>query len=182
MRALGVPETVPRSCPLPCPWSRLALLDPEAAADHSPRLYRLAWSLCGSRHLAEELTQETYARVLSRPRQLTGDNEFHYLARTLRNVLRDHWRTERRRSDFDFQLVDEPAATGAGDPEVAAMAGEVYAEIGRLPVHLRDVVAAVDVAGLTYIEAAQSLRIPHGTVMSRLYRARARLAGVLAAA
>ena len=45
-------------------------------------------------------------------------------------------------------LVDEPAATGAGDPEVASVVGEVYAEIGRLPAHLREVVAAVDVAGL----------------------------------
>jgi RNA polymerase sigma-70 factor (ECF subfamily) len=157
-------------------------LDPVAAADHLSRLYRLAWSLCGSRHLAEELTQETYARVLSRPRRLHGDSDFHYLARTLRNVLSDHWRAERRRPVADADLDEDRDAAGAGDPELAAMAGEVYAEIGRLPAHLRDVVAAVDVAGLTYIEAAESLRIPHGTVMSRLYRARARLAGVLAAA
>lgn len=157
-------------------------LDPHAAADHLSRLYRLAWSLCGSRHLAEELTQETYARVLSRPRRLDGDNEFHYLARTLRNLLHDHWRAERRKPVTETQLDDDRDAAGAGDPEVAALAGEVYAEIGRLPAPLRDVVAAVDVAGLTYIEAAETLRIPHGTVMSRLYRARARLAGALAAA
>jgi RNA polymerase sigma-70 factor, ECF subfamily len=156
------------------------LLDPDAAADHLSRLYRLAWSLCGSRHLAEELTQETYARVLARPRRLNG-NEFHYLARTLRNVLRDHWRAERRRPApvSDELLVDEPA--DAGDPESAARVSEIYAEIGRLPAHLREVVAAVDVAGFTYSEAAEALRIPNGTVMSRLYRARERLAVALAA-
>jgi RNA polymerase sigma-70 factor, ECF subfamily len=155
------------------------LLDPDAAADHLSRLYRLAWSLCGSRHLAEELTQETYVRVLARPRRLKG-NEFHYLARTLRNVLRDHWRAERRRPvASDEMLVDEPA--DAGDPEAAARVGEIYAEIGRLPTHLREVVAAVDVAGFTYAEAAEALRIPNGTVMSRLYRARERLAVALAA-
>jgi RNA polymerase sigma-70 factor (ECF subfamily) len=38
------------------------------------------------------------------------------------------------------------------------------------------VVAAVDVAGLTYAEAARSLRIPQGTVMSRLHRGRSRVA------
>lgn len=59
-------------------------------------------------------------------------------------------------------LDDDRDAAGAGDPEVAALAGEVYAEIGRLPAPLRDVVAAVDVAGLTYIEAAETLRIPTG--------------------
>jgi RNA polymerase sigma-70 factor, ECF subfamily len=158
------------------------LLDPEAAADHLSNLYRLAWSLCGSRHLAEELTQETYVRVLAKPRRLKG-NDFHYLARTLRNVLSDHWRAERRRPVpvSDDVLADELHADGVGDPEAASRVKEVYAEIGRLPGHLREVVAAVDVAGLTYAEAAEALRIPHGTVMSRLYRARERLAGVLAA-
>ena len=158
------------------------LLDPEAAADHLSSLYRLAWSLCGSRHLAEELTQETYARVLARPRRLKG-NDFHYLARTLRNVLSDHWRAERRRPVpvSDEVLVDELQADHTLDPEAVSRVNEVYAEIGRLPSHLREVVAAVDVAGLTYAEAAETLKIPNGTVMSRLYRARERLAGALAA-
>ena len=158
------------------------ILDPHAAADHLSSLYRLAWSLCGSRHLAEELTQETYARVLARPRRLKG-NDFHYLARTLRNVLSDHWRAERRRPVpvSDEVLVDELLADETADPEAVLRVNEVYAEIGRLPTHLRDVVAAVDVAGLTYAEAAEALRIPNGTVMSRLYRARERLAGSLAA-
>jgi RNA polymerase sigma-70 factor, ECF subfamily len=158
------------------------ILDPEAAADHLSSLYRLAWSLCGSRHLAEELTQETYARVLARPRRLKG-NDFHYLARTLRNVLSDHWRAERRRPVpvSDDVIVDELLAGAADDPVAVSRVNEVYAEIGRLPTHLREVVAAVDVAGLTYSEAAEALRIPNGTVMSRLFRARERLAGVLAA-
>jgi RNA polymerase sigma-70 factor (ECF subfamily) len=155
-------------------------LDPERAADHLSRLFGLAWSLCGSRHLAEELTQETYARVLARPRRLRTGSEFQYLAKTLRNVVSDHWRADRRRPDVapGWELVDEPATDG--DPEAAARANEVFAAIVELPDHLRDVVAAVDVAGLTYAEAAETLRIPDGTVMSRLYRARARLAGVLA--
>jgi RNA polymerase sigma-70 factor (ECF subfamily) len=156
-------------------------LDPDAAADHLSRLYRLAWSLCGSRQLAEELTQETYARVLARPRQLRGGNEFHYLARTLRNVMTDHWRAERRRPPTEPDVPEAAVAPGT-DPEVAALAGQVYAAMAELPDHLREVAAAVDVAGMTYAEAADALRIPAGTVMSRLYRARERLAGTLAAA
>ena len=154
-------------------------LEPEAAADHLASLLRLAWSLCGSRHLAEELTQETYARVLARPRRLKG-SDFNYLARTLRNVLSDHWRAERRRPAPVIEY-EEARAHGSGDPEVAALAGEVYAAIKALPEPLREVVAAVDVAGLTYAETAEALRIPNGTVMSRLFRARERLAGALAA-
>jgi RNA polymerase sigma-70 factor (ECF subfamily) len=157
-----------------------AVLDPERAADHLSRLFGLAWSLCGSRQLAEDLTQETYARVLSRPRRVRTGSDFQYLARTLRNVITDHWRNEQRRppATGDWDLVDEPASDG--DPEAAAHAAEVYAAIGELPDHLRAVVASVDVAGLTYAETAAALQIPDGTVMSRLYRARSRLAVSLA--
>jgi RNA polymerase sigma-70 factor (ECF subfamily) len=156
------------------------VLDPESAADHLSSLYRLAWSLCGSRHLAEEPTQETYVRVLARPRRLRSE-DFYYLARTMRNVLSDHWRAERRRPVpvSDDLLAEEISPDG--DPESASRVSEVYSEIGRLPGHLREVVAAVDVAGLTYAEAAELLEIPNGTVMSRLYRARERLAVALAA-
>ena len=156
-------------------------LDPEAAADHLTRLYRLAWSLCGSRQLAEELTQETYARVLSRPRHLRGGSDFQYLARTLRNVMSDHWRAERRRPATDPEPPEDAPAPGT-DPDVAALAGQVYAAMAELPEPLREVVAAVDVGGMTYAEAADALQIPAGTIMSRLYRARRRLAGKLAAA
>jgi RNA polymerase sigma-70 factor (ECF subfamily) len=149
-------------------------LDPNAAADHLPRLYGLARSLCGSRHLAEDLTQETYVRVLSRPRRLRGDGDYPYLARTLRNVLNDHWRAEQRRRPI-VHAVPRPEA----DPDTAVLAGQVYSAVADLPDHLRKVVAAVDVAGMSYAEAADTLEIPQGTVMSRLHRGRARVARVL---
>jgi RNA polymerase sigma-70 factor (ECF subfamily) len=52
----------------------------------------------------------------------------------------------------------------------------VFAAIAELPDDFRDVVAAVDVAGLSYDEAAKALGIPQGTVMSRLYRGRQQVA------
>jgi RNA polymerase sigma-70 factor (ECF subfamily) len=149
-------------------------LDPHAAVDHLPRLYGLARSLSGSRHLAEDVTQETYLRVLSRPRRVRGDGEYPYLARTLRNVLNDHWRSEQRRTSHTHAL---PRLDG--DPETAVLAREVYAAVGELPDRLRDVVVAVDVAGLSYAQAAQTLGIPQGTVMSRLHRGRSRVADAL---
>jgi RNA polymerase sigma-70 factor, ECF subfamily len=149
-------------------------LDPNAAVAYRSRLYGLARTLCGSPHLAEDLTQETYVRALSRPRRLRTDDHFPYLARTLRNVVHDHWRAERRPKP----LVGVGGARGS-DPETAALAGQVYAAVGELPRHLRDVVASVDVAGMTYAQTAERLRIPQGTVMSRLHRGRARVADVL---
>jgi RNA polymerase sigma-70 factor (ECF subfamily) len=160
----------------------MPVLDPHAAAAHRTRLNRLAFSLCGSAQLAEDLTQETYLRVLSRPRRLRGGgSDFPYLARTLRNVLHDHRRAAKRRPLLvsDEQLADQPQIRAEGDPEVAVRAAEVYAAIAALPDPLRDVVAAVDLAGLSYAETATALGIPLGTVMSRLHRARARLAGAL---
>lgn len=156
-------------------------LGADDAIDHLTRLYRLAWSLCGSRHLAEDVTQETYLRVLARPRRVRAGRDFAYLAQTLRNVLKDHWRAERRRPAIAGDVAADLEARD-GDPESAAFAGDVYAAVAALPRQLRDVVAAVDVAGMTYDEAARSLQIPRGTVMSRLHRARKRLAGTLAEA
>jgi Sigma-70 region 2 len=50
-------------------------LDPAALGDHLDRLYRAAWALCGSREDAEDLVQETYARVLARPRLLRNEDD-----------------------------------------------------------------------------------------------------------
>ena len=97
-------------------------------------------------------------------------------------MLHDHRRAERRKPALvsDEQLVDLPTSRpDRGPRSQAAEARDVYAAVAALPEPLRDVVAAVDLVGMTYAEAADELRIPVGTVMSRLYRARARLAGAL---
>jgi RNA polymerase sigma-70 factor (ECF subfamily) len=163
--------------PFAPPPPRYRALDPQSAADHLPRLRRFARSLCGSSQLAEDLTQETYVRVLARPRRVRGESEYPYLARTLRNVFLDHWRAERRRPALE--KLDHEIAGTHGDPELARYAGEVYEGIAELPEDFRRVVVAIDVAGMSYLEASGSLRIPLGTVMSRLHRARARLASSL---
>jgi RNA polymerase sigma-70 factor (ECF subfamily) len=79
----------------------------------------------------------------------------------------------------DDPLDDLPHHRAHGDPELAVQAAALYDALTALPVPLRDVVAAVDLAGLSYAEAATALGVPRGTVMSRLFRARARLAGAI---
>ena len=161
------------------PPSPSKTLDPQSAAAHLPRLRRFARSLCGSSQLAEDLTQETYVRVLARPRRVHEDSEFPYLARTLRNVFLDHWRSEQRKPPVG--LLDQEVPGSLGDPELAAYTGDVVEAVAGLPEEFRDVVVAIDVAGLSYQEASGTLRIPIGTVMSRLHRARTRLAMQLVA-
>jgi RNA polymerase sigma-70 factor, ECF subfamily len=150
------------------------VLDPTRVGDHLDRLYRAAWALCGSREDAEDLVQETYARVLSRPRLLRNEDDLGYLLRALRNTFLNSRRTAGRRPQADA-LPDQPdlvADPAARDPQAAVEAGELYAAIAALPDDYRDVLVAVDVTGLSYREAADALRVPEGTVMSRLYRAR----------
>jgi RNA polymerase sigma-70 factor, ECF subfamily len=151
-------------------------LDPSSAADHVTRLYRLALGLCGSPWLAEDLVQETYARVLARPRMVRGD-EFSYLAGALRNVLINHVRAEKRRGEAPGpEHLDPPDLRPTADPESAALIRELYRTIEELPDDQRHVVSAVDLAGMTYAQAASLLGVPKGTVMSRLYRGRERIA------
>jgi RNA polymerase sigma-70 factor, ECF subfamily len=149
-------------------------LDPTRLGDHLDRLYRAAWALCGSREDAEDLVQETYARVLARPRLLRNEGDLGYLLRALRNTFLNQKRAERSRLRPDalsgeLELVADPQAR---QPQDALEAGELYAAVAALPGDFRDVLVAVDIAGLSYKEAAHALRIREGTVMSRLYRAR----------
>ena len=149
-------------------------LDPARLGDHLDRLYRAAWALCGSREEAEDLVQETYARLLARPRLLRNEDDLGYLLRALRNTFLNQKRTESRRLrpgplPDQLDLVEDRQAR---QPQAALEAGELYAAVAALPGDFRDVLVAVDITGLSYKEAARALRIREGTVMSRLYRAR----------
>src|ERR1700745_1522977 len=72
-------------------------LDPTVLPDHIDVLYRAAWALCGSRHEAEDLVQETFAQVLRRPRLLRSDDNLGYLLRALRNTHITRHRAAMRR-------------------------------------------------------------------------------------
>jgi RNA polymerase sigma-70 factor (ECF subfamily) len=157
-------------------------LDPERLGDHLDRLYRAAWGLCGSREDAEDLVQETYAKVLARPRLLRRDDDVGYLLRALRNAFLAGRRLQSARAVFvplDEEL-DARRGTVLTGPEEAAEHARVYAAIAELPDDYRDALVAVDVAGLSYKEAAGALRAPEGTITSRLARARERVAEALA--
>jgi RNA polymerase sigma-70 factor (ECF subfamily) len=153
-------------------------LDPDRLGDHLDRLYRAAWALCGSREAAEDLVQDTYTRVLARPRFLRHENDLGYLLRVLRNTFLSSRRTASRRPVTQpFDETAEPAdERSEWRPERAAETHMVYEAIAGLSDEYRDVIVAVDVAGLSYGEAARALRLREGTVTSRLFRARQQVA------
>jgi RNA polymerase sigma-70 factor (ECF subfamily) len=159
----------------------MARLDPQALVEHLDRLFRAAWALCGSRQEAEDLVQETAARVLARPRQLHGQDELAYLMRSLRNTFLLSRRTASRRPQERATLdqVDVIEARPSVRPDAALETRELFATIAALPEDFRLALVAVDVVGLSYREAADMLDTQEATIASRLYRARERVARAL---
>ncbi len=156
----------------------MRILDPESLSKHVDRLYRAAWGLCGSREDAEDLVQETFARVLSRQRLLHGDDELYYLMRVLRNTFLTSRRTASRRPVTVATLEDVVTADPKplGRPEQALEIQELYATIAELPEDFRMALVAIDVLGLSYREAARALRVREATITTRLFRARKQVA------
>jgi RNA polymerase sigma-70 factor (ECF subfamily) len=156
-------------------------LDPESLGDHIDRLYRAAWGLCGSREMAEDLVQETFATVLKRPRLLRSEDDLGYLLRVLRNTYFSQLRTASRRPQTtplpdDLDTVEDRSAVR---PEAAIEHGELFAAIAALPADFRDALVAIDLVGLSYREAARALRVREATITTRLHRARRRVAAQL---
>jgi RNA polymerase sigma-70 factor (ECF subfamily) len=153
-------------------------LDPEMLVEHLDHLLPAAWALCGSREGAEDLVQETVARVLSRPRLLRGQDELPYLMQAVRNTFLTSRRTAARRPRFvtTHEELDAADRRAAASAEEAVIAAQVFPAIARLPEPFRLALVAVDIAGLSYGEAARVLGAPEATVTTRLYRARQRVA------
>jgi len=150
-------------------------LDPDSLSRHIDAMFRAAWALCGSRHDAEDLVQETFVNVLKRPRFLRNHDEIGYLLRALRNTHNSRYRSAAARprerqlleSDLDEHVDDEWGGR------------EIMEAIAAAPPQYRDAVIAVDLMGLSYREAARSLRTRESTITTRLHRGRQYVARTL---
>src|ERR1700761_5880335 len=153
-------------------------LDPDSLGSHLERLYRAAYGLCGSRPDAEDLVQETYLRVLRRPRFLRRDDDLGYLLRVMRNVWINSYKERMRRPrtvEFD-ESIDFVIDPGADPSVTVADVQTLYAAVYELSPPRRDTLIAVDILGLSYKQAAQALHVRQGTIMSRLFRGRNKVA------
>jgi RNA polymerase sigma-70 factor (ECF subfamily) len=157
---------------------QLRALDIERLPDHRERLFRAAYAMCGSRENAEDLVQDTYVRVLQRPRFLRHGDDLGYLLRAMRNTWINSYKQRQRRPrtvEFDesVDFVIDPEA----DPGVTVTGVQaIYAAVYELSPQLRDTLIAVDILGLSYKQAAHALHTRQGTIMSRLFRARNKVA------
>ncbi|HTR73613.1 MAG TPA: RNA polymerase sigma factor [Solirubrobacteraceae bacterium] len=158
-------------------------LDPQSLPGHTDRLYRAALALCGSRQDAEDLVQETFAKVLARRRVLRDSDEAAYLMRTLRNTFLTGRRTASRRPRLASIAIEElqPVDPRRDErPEDALQVREVLATIATLSEDQRLALVAVELMGLSHREAARALGTREATIATRIFRARERLARDLA--
>jgi RNA polymerase sigma-70 factor, ECF subfamily len=161
----------------------MRLLNPQSLVGHRDRLHRAAWALCGSRQDAEDLVQETFTRVLARPRLLRDEaSELAYLMRVLHNTFLSGRRDASRRPRAVVTLEDEQVHDwhDTQAPQQALEVGELYAAIAELPERYRRALVAVDLLGLSYAETGRSLGVREATVATRVFRARRLLVGRLA--
>ncbi len=144
-----------------------------------PRLYRLAYSWTHDAALADDLVQETLTKAWQKYDQLRDPKaQEAWLFSILTNCFRDHYRRHRETDDIDEMEIpgDQCLETEQIRSELV---GRVRKAIESLPEGQRQVVTLVDLEGFSYIEVSSILRIPSGTVMSRLCRARAALKTLL---
>jgi RNA polymerase sigma-70 factor (ECF subfamily) len=152
------------------------------------RAYYSALSLVGSREDALDLSQEAFVRAFRARQTLDPERPFYaWLYQILRrlcfNFLRDRRTRLRNLEAAGSWLAAEAAGRQAVDPARALEREEERRRVGTaielLPAREREVLALKEFEGLTYREIASLVGIPIGTVMSRLYSARQRLADAL---
>ena len=162
----------------------------ELAVAHRRAAYLLALQLLGNRDDALDATQDALLRFFStldrfRPEQPVRP----WLYSIVRNRCRDLMRRGRvRRAEpldaeperWRPELVDTTVDPEL-DAERAELRRQVFAALGGLQREHREILVLRDYQDLSYQEIAKVLRVPRGTVMSRLHRARKSLGAALRA-
>lgn len=144
---------------------------------HLTRLWRYGLVLSGDGSTAEDLVQATCVRALERSRQFKlGTRLDRWLFSILRSIWLNELRARRIRKGQGLVTAEEALVVdGARQIEMNILAAEVFTEVRALPEAQRETLLLVYVEGFSYREAAEALKVPIGTVMSRLAVARGKL-------
>jgi RNA polymerase sigma factor (sigma-70 family) len=154
-------------------------------AEHSTRVYRLAYRLTGNRHDAEDLTQDVFIRVFRSLDTYEPGNFPGWLHRITTNLFLDRVRRKSRlRMDgfgegaedrlLSHEVLPESAVHDANfDPDIEMA-------LASLSDEFRVAVVLCDIEGLSYEEISDVLGIKLGTVRSRIHRGRTQLRETLA--
>ncbi len=151
-------------------------------------LFNTALRILGDEDQAADATQEAFLSAFRAIRSYRGGSFKAWLLRTVTNACYDELRRRKRRPTTPLEPATEDGdemetprwlADAALSPEQQAEADELEHAIQHclqsLPLEFRTVVVLADIQGLDYSVVAKAVRVPLGTVKSRLARARLRL-------
>lgn len=145
----------------------------EEAVPHMQSLYRVSLSMTQKKDLAEDLVQETYQQAWKSFRGYSpGTDCKAWLFRILFRLRNKQLRQARWWKPVDIEEVPERLLAVQPDFQKNVEGGEVLRILQSLPVHYQTVLVLADIEEFRYREIAQMLKLPMGTVMSRLNRAR----------
>ena len=147
-----------------------------------PRLRRFAYALTRSLEKADDLVQDTCERALARADQWQpGTRLDSWMYRIAQNIWFDANRSAKARGEQTSvdDIAELEGSDGRTVTENRLTLASVFAAMEKLPNDQQILVALVCVDGLSYKEAADTLQLPIGTVMSRLSRARQSIAEAL---
>ncbi len=151
---------------------------------HWRKVFNVAYKFVGSHEQAEDLTQDIFLKIFRSLDTFDRRANFQtWLISVSRNLCIDHYRSVRKeRQTIDRDVTAEalsPAATTASPLaalEQRDLAGLLRSALQQLPPSLRMAVLLRDIQELPYQEIAERLRLPEGTVKSRINRGRRELA------
>ena len=156
---------------------------------YTRKIYNLCYRFTGRAEEAEDLTQEVFIKIFQTLRSFdAAQGSFStWLHRVARNHLVDHYRrTKKDRMtgsiEDDLETLAEKPSPGAGPTghvEARERKEQLQRALDRLSPDLREAVVLRDLHDLDYVEIAQVLGVPQGTVKSRINRGRLELARVL---
>ena len=154
----------------------------QEAVTYLDHLYRMALHLAKEKDDAQDIVQETYSRALGAYRQFTpGTNMKAWLTKILYNLFFDYFHQKKR-----WVLVEDKGDEGPGYWERASgenpgpesqillkeRSGKIAEALRKLPAEFRAPILLVDMGDFSYVEAAEILSCPVGTIRSRLSRGR----------
>ncbi|MGH6628737.1 MAG: sigma-70 family RNA polymerase sigma factor [Burkholderiales bacterium] len=152
--------------------------DADSIVELIPRLRRYARALAGDRIAADDLVQDTLERAWSKLHLYRRGTDLRaWLFTVMHNVYVNQLRALRHAAPLDEEMPE--LAQPARETDTLVLR-DLDAAIRRLPLEQREVLLLVALEDMSYAEAARTLRIPIGTVMSRLARAREKLRVMLA--
>jgi RNA polymerase sigma-70 factor (ECF subfamily) len=161
---------------------------------HQRRVYAVALGIVKDPDLAWDVAQESFVRVHEHLAEFKGEASFStWVMRIAHHLAIDVLRKERSSARETLDDVRESDLEQAGDGVLASaldanpqarvlrreLVGQIEAALAQIPPAHREILVLRELEGLSYEQLAQELRIPKGTVMSRLFHARKKMQALL---